>query len=122
MAFCNELDVTSDKIVLETGTKNISLLGGLKYITDLLGTVDKTSTLTGQKNISTLAGDKYTSLLGEKYIDDLTGTKTQSSLFGSLTKTSTLSGEGTCSGFWYITVDSTYYTADDYDITIDRNP
>lgn len=113
----------TDKIVLESGEKNITNLLGNKYGNAILlyGAVGKTSSLTGEKNISSLNGLKnLTALNGLKYLIDLSGLKNISSLTGALNKNASLFGEA-IEGYWHIHVDSTYYYVDSTIITVDRD-
>jgi hypothetical protein len=113
----------TDKIVLESGEKNITNLLGEKYggSTLLYGTVGKSTTLTGYKNIDTLSGLKNLSVLnGLKYLLDLLGKKYIDTLIGDTDKQASLFGEA-IEGYWHIYVDSTYYFADSTIIKADRN-
>lgn len=110
---CNTYEVTSDKIVLELGSKNITTLSGQKGGADnLTGTADKIASFVGLKQISALGGTTGTTTLsGLKYISDLSGLKNISALSGTLSKSPVLLGSA-CEGTWYIHADTTYKTAD----------
>lgn len=113
----------TDKIVIESGEKNITNLLGEKYGGSVLlnGTVGKTTSLNGLKNISSLWGLKnLTSLNGLKYISNLAGKRYIDTLIGDTDKQAALFGEA-IEGYWHIFVDSTYYYADSTLIKADRN-
>ena len=121
---CNQLSVTSDKIVPVIGEKYITLLTGEKGGVSLLGSVDKTTMLLGEKNIANfeVTTDKITNLNGQKYTDEMLGEKNINSILGSLDKSANLNGDGACVGWWYILVDTTLVTVDNTYITVDRTP
>lgn len=113
----------TDKIVLETGQKEVSNLAGEKYGGSLylLGDTDKDISLSGQKNISNLSGLKdISSLSGLKYISDLNGLKHISNLLGLADKNPVLYGEAG-EGYWKIYVDTTYITVDSTTVKSDRD-
>jgi hypothetical protein len=118
-----KLEGDTDKIVTESGAKNITTLIGYKYgnAIYLTGTVGKTERLSGLKHINSLEGLKHiSSLQGTKYISDLAGLKHISILNGTTSKNPILLGEAS-EGWWHIHVDNTYYTVDSTIITVDRD-
>jgi hypothetical protein len=117
------IDVNSDKIVLESGEKNVSILSGKKEGNSilLLGNVDKNVTIDSEKDIPFLEGLKFIDdLEGLKFIDDLEGLKFIDTIFGETDKSPTLLGNAS-EGFWFIFADTTYFFADDTIITADRD-
>jgi len=113
----------TDKIVLESGEKEISILAGQKHggSLNLLGQADKTINLIGERDISTLFGMKnVASLSGLKHITDLSGLKDIATIFGQVDKAPVLYGEAG-EGYWKIRVDTTYITVDSTTIGVDRD-
>ena len=116
-----KITTDSDKIVLETGEKDVSILSGKKNVADVSGTATKQITKSGEKDILQLSVLKnLLDLDGEKYQDDLDGEKHIPIIYGSTDKDPILLGEA-FEGYWHIRVDTTYYFADDTLTTADRD-
>lgn len=113
----------TDKIVLESGERDISILAGQKHggSLNLTGKADKPVSLLGEKNVATFYGLKnITALSGLKHITDLAGLKHIATLYGQADKFPILYGEAG-EGYWKIRVDTTYIRVDSTIITVDRD-
>jgi len=114
--------VTADKIVSVAGetTPVTYLIGNKELGGNILGSSDLTKSLAGDTIVFfTQPTDKIVSLLGSTTLS-LIGTKSESTLFGEHNINITLLGNAPCS-YFNIHCDTTYYFADDGNVTCDRN-